>query len=156
LSSDGESYLCHPADDWCRLGRQRAKAATLTRCCCARRGLAESPRFNSAMPQLTRRRCPDAPDECWHVLLRCGFYPRSHPRELTDGAPRPLRPGLIRTTHEKHNFETSRALNFRAVFLGSPPRLLLGATGTAGLRRFRRSHLKLGRRSDCLRPRVAL
>jgi hypothetical protein len=44
--------------------------------------------------------------------------------------------------------KTSRALNFRAVLLGSPPRLLLGATGTAGFRRFRRSHLKLGRRSE--------
>jgi hypothetical protein len=60
------------------------------------------------MPQLTRRRSLDAPDECWHVFygdvrvgtiaLRtgmppgedpwcwaCGFYPGSHPRECTDG-----------------------------------------------------------------------
>jgi hypothetical protein len=26
-----------------------------------------NPRFNSAMPELTRRRNLDAPDECWHV-----------------------------------------------------------------------------------------
>ena len=60
------------------------------------------------MPQLTRRRSPDAPEECWHVFygdvrvgviaLRtdmppgedpwgwsCGFYPGAHPRECTDG-----------------------------------------------------------------------
>ena len=60
------------------------------------------------MPELTRRRSPDAPDECWHVFygdvrvgtiaLRtgmppgedpwswsCGFYPGSHPRECTGG-----------------------------------------------------------------------
>jgi hypothetical protein len=60
------------------------------------------------MPELTRRRSPDAPEECWHVFygdvrvgtiaLRtgmphhedpwgwaCGFYPGSHPRECTDG-----------------------------------------------------------------------
>jgi hypothetical protein len=60
----------------------------------------------AAMPDLTRRRSPDA--ECWHVYcgdvrvgtiaLRtgmppgedpwswaCGFYPGSHPRECTDG-----------------------------------------------------------------------
>jgi hypothetical protein len=65
-------------------------------------------RFNAAMPELTRRRSPDAPEECWHVFygdvrvgtiaLRtgmphhedpwgwaCGFYPGSHPRECTDG-----------------------------------------------------------------------
>ncbi len=57
---------------------------------------------------LTRRRSPDAPDECWHVFyggvrvgviaLRtgtppgedpwqwsCGFYRGAHPRECTDG-----------------------------------------------------------------------
>jgi len=38
VSPDGESYLCHPADDRCRLSGQWAKAATLTRCYCARRG----------------------------------------------------------------------------------------------------------------------
>jgi hypothetical protein len=60
------------------------------------------------MPELTRRRNLEAPDECWHVLygdvrvgtiaLRtgmphhedpwgwaCGFYPGSHPRECTNG-----------------------------------------------------------------------
>jgi hypothetical protein len=60
------------------------------------------------MPQLTRRRSLDAPDECWHafygdarvgtIALRtgmppgedpwcwaCGFYPGSHPRECTNG-----------------------------------------------------------------------
>ena len=60
------------------------------------------------MPQLTRRRSPDAPEECWHVFCgdvrvgviarrtgmppaedpwgwACGFYPGSHPRECTDG-----------------------------------------------------------------------
>jgi hypothetical protein len=61
------------------------------------------------MPELTRRRSPDAPDECWHVYYgdvrvgtiairtgippdedpwgwACGFYPGSHPGECTDGA----------------------------------------------------------------------
>jgi hypothetical protein len=61
------------------------------------------------MPELTRRRSPDAPDECWHVYYcdvrvgvialphrhaawredpwgwSCGFYPGAHPRECTDG-----------------------------------------------------------------------
>jgi hypothetical protein len=60
------------------------------------------------MPELTRRRSLDAPDECWHVYYgdvrvgtiairtgipphedpwgwNCGFYPGSHPRECTDG-----------------------------------------------------------------------
>jgi hypothetical protein len=61
------------------------------------------------MPALTRRRCPEARDECWHVYygdvhtgtiaLRggiphdeypwgwsCGFYPGSHPGECTNGS----------------------------------------------------------------------
>jgi hypothetical protein len=60
------------------------------------------------MPDLTRRRSPDAPDECWHVYYGdvhagtiairsgiphdedpwgwdCGFYPGSHPGEHTNG-----------------------------------------------------------------------
>jgi hypothetical protein len=60
------------------------------------------------MPALTRRRSPDAPEECWHVYYgdvrvgtiairtgmppgedpwqwSCGFYPGAHPRECTDG-----------------------------------------------------------------------
>jgi len=60
------------------------------------------------MPELTRRRNPDSPDECWHVYYgdvrvgtiairtgmppgedpwswACGFYPGCHPRECTDG-----------------------------------------------------------------------
>jgi hypothetical protein len=60
------------------------------------------------MPELTRRRSLDAPDECWHVWYgdvrvgtiairtgmppgedpwqwNCGFYPGSHPGECTDG-----------------------------------------------------------------------
>jgi hypothetical protein len=60
------------------------------------------------MPELTRRRSLDAPDECWHVYYgdvgvgtiairtgipphedpwgwACGFYPGSHPGECTDG-----------------------------------------------------------------------
>ena len=60
------------------------------------------------MPELTRRRSLDAPDECWHVYYgdvrvgtiairtgmppgedpwqwNCGFYPGSHPGECTDG-----------------------------------------------------------------------
>jgi len=60
------------------------------------------------MPELTRRRSLDAPDECWHVWYgdvrvgtiairtgmppgedpwswACGFYPGSHPAECTDG-----------------------------------------------------------------------
>lgn len=60
------------------------------------------------MPELTRRRDPEAPDECWHVYhgdvrvgtiakrvgipfdeelwgWLCGFYPGCHPRERTDG-----------------------------------------------------------------------
>ena len=60
------------------------------------------------MPDLTRRRSPDAPEECWHVFYgdvrvgvialrtgmppgedpwgwNCGFYPGSHPSECTDG-----------------------------------------------------------------------
>jgi hypothetical protein len=60
------------------------------------------------MPELTRRRSLDAPDECWHIYYgdvragtiairtgmppgedpwgwNCGFYPGSHPRECTDG-----------------------------------------------------------------------
>src|SRR5258706_4065491 len=60
------------------------------------------------MPALTRRRSPDAPEECWHVFYGdvrvgviairtgmppgedpwgwvCGFYPGSHPREFIDG-----------------------------------------------------------------------
>jgi len=68
-----------------------------------------SARFNWQMPELTRRRSPDAPDECWHVYYgdvrvgtiairtgippdedpwgwACGFYPGSHPGECTDGA----------------------------------------------------------------------
>jgi hypothetical protein len=62
-----------------------------------------------AMPDLTRRRSPDAPAACWHIYygdvrvgvisLRsgiphdedpwgwsCGFYPGCHPRECTNGA----------------------------------------------------------------------
>jgi hypothetical protein len=61
------------------------------------------------MPELTRRRSLDAPDECWHVWYgdvrvgtiairtgipphedpwgwACGFYPGSHPAEYTSGA----------------------------------------------------------------------
>ena len=61
------------------------------------------------MPQLTRRRNLEAPDECWHVFYgdvrvgtiairtgiphhedpwgwACGFYPGSHPAECTSGA----------------------------------------------------------------------
>jgi hypothetical protein len=61
------------------------------------------------MPELTRRRNPDAPYECWHVFYgdvhvgsiavrtgtphyedpwgwACGFYPGSHPGECTSGA----------------------------------------------------------------------
>jgi hypothetical protein len=64
--------------------------------------------LHSGMPELTRRRSPDAPDECWHVYYRdvrvgtiairtgmppgedpwgwsCGFYPGAHPGECTDG-----------------------------------------------------------------------
>jgi hypothetical protein len=60
------------------------------------------------MPALTRRRSPDAPEECWHVYYgnmhagtiairtgiphdedpwewSCGFYPGSHPGEHTNG-----------------------------------------------------------------------
>jgi hypothetical protein len=60
------------------------------------------------MPELTRRRSPDAPEECWHIYWgdihagtiakrigiplhedpwgwSCGFYPGSHPGEHTDG-----------------------------------------------------------------------
>jgi hypothetical protein len=60
------------------------------------------------MPELTRRRSPDAPEECWHVYWgdiragtiairsgiphdedpwgwSCGFYPGSHPGEHEDG-----------------------------------------------------------------------
>jgi hypothetical protein len=60
------------------------------------------------MPALTRRRSPDAPEECWHVYYGvvqvgtiairvgvphdedpwgwiCGFYPGSHPREHQSG-----------------------------------------------------------------------
>ena len=59
------------------------------------------------MPELTRRRNPDARDECWHIYFgdvrvgaialrtgmppgedpwswACGFYADSHPRECTD------------------------------------------------------------------------
>ena len=62
------------------------------------------------MPQLTRRRSPDAGEECWQVFngdvrvatiaervgipnhkprwgWTCGFYPGSHPGECTGGAP---------------------------------------------------------------------
>jgi hypothetical protein len=27
------------------------------------------PRFNNAMPTLTRRRCPEAREECWHIYF---------------------------------------------------------------------------------------
>jgi hypothetical protein len=60
------------------------------------------------MPELTRRRSTDAPEECWHIYFgdigagtiairsgiphdedpwgwACGFYPGSHPGEHTDG-----------------------------------------------------------------------
>jgi hypothetical protein len=60
------------------------------------------------MPELTRRRYPEARDECWHVYYgdvhagtlairtgnphdtepwewRCGFYPGSHPGECSSG-----------------------------------------------------------------------
>src|ERR1700692_3173180 len=60
------------------------------------------------MPELTRRRSPDAPEECWHVYYGdvhvgtiavrtgvphhedpwgwiCGFYPGSEPGEYADG-----------------------------------------------------------------------
>jgi hypothetical protein len=60
------------------------------------------------MPELTRRRSLEAPDECWHVYYgdvrvgtiairtgmpphedpwgwSCGFYPGSHPGECIDG-----------------------------------------------------------------------
>ncbi len=66
-------------------------------------------RFNWRMLALTRRRSPDAPDECWHVYFgdvrvgtiairtgiphhedpwgwACGFYPGGHPAECTSGA----------------------------------------------------------------------
>ena len=61
------------------------------------------------MPALTRRRSPDAREECWHVYYgdvhvgtiairtgvphdedpwgwSCGFYPGSHPGECTNGS----------------------------------------------------------------------
>jgi hypothetical protein len=60
------------------------------------------------MPELTRRRSLESPDECWHVYYgdvyvgtialrtgmppgedpwdwNCGFYPGGHPGECTDG-----------------------------------------------------------------------
>src|SRR5882757_8823205 len=60
------------------------------------------------MPELTRRRNPESPQECWHIHYgdvhagtiairagiphdedpwewHCGFYPGSHPRECTSG-----------------------------------------------------------------------
>jgi hypothetical protein len=76
----------------------------------ARRLIASPPRsrFNSKMPELTRCRNPEAPEECWHIYYgdarvgtiavrtgtphdedpwgwNCGFYPGSHPAECTDG-----------------------------------------------------------------------
>jgi hypothetical protein len=64
------------------------------------------------MPELTRRRSLDAPEECWHIYWgdiragaiqihsgipfhedpwgwSCGFYPGSHPGEHEDGTGRP-------------------------------------------------------------------
>ena|ERR1700731_2019843 len=61
------------------------------------------------MPELTRRRSDDAPEECWHIYYgdvrvgmiairagipydedpwgwNCGCYPGSHPRESTSGS----------------------------------------------------------------------
>jgi hypothetical protein len=61
------------------------------------------------MPALTRRRSPDAREECWHIYYgdvhagtiairtgvphdedpwgwSCGFYPGSHPGECTNGS----------------------------------------------------------------------
>jgi hypothetical protein len=60
------------------------------------------------MPELTRRRCPEAREECWHIYYgdihagtlairagnphdtepwewRCGFYPGSRPSECSSG-----------------------------------------------------------------------
>jgi hypothetical protein len=65
-------------------------------------------RFDGGMPALTRRRSPDAREECWHIYYgdvhagtiairtgsphdedawgwNCGFYPGSHPGECTNG-----------------------------------------------------------------------
>src|SRR5947208_779702 len=56
--------------------------------------------FPARMPELARRRNPEAPDERWHVYRdpvpvprmrkipgagACGFYPASHPAECTAG-----------------------------------------------------------------------
>jgi hypothetical protein len=66
------------------------------------------PRFDGGTPALTRRRYPDAPEECWHISYgdvhvgviairtgsphdedpwgwNCGFYPGSHPGECASG-----------------------------------------------------------------------
>jgi hypothetical protein len=78
-----------------------------------------SPRFNARMPELTRRRSADAPQECWHIYWgdihagtieirsgvpfdedpwgwSCGFYPGSHPGEHGTARRRPsTRPAPI-------------------------------------------------------------
>src|SRR3984893_13561835 len=82
------------------------------------------------MPELTRRRSPDAREECWHVYYgdihagtiairtgvlhdedpwgwSCGFYPGSHPGECTNGT--------------AATFDQARA-DFESAWLGFLPR----------------------------------
>jgi hypothetical protein len=82
-------------------GRKDRRSVAIARNC--------RPRFNSTMPELTRRRSPDAREECWHVYYGdvhagtiairtgiphdedpwgwdCCFYPGSHPGFTQAGA----------------------------------------------------------------------
>jgi hypothetical protein len=96
------------------------------------------------MPQLTRRRSPDAPEECWHIFYgdvqvgtiairvgvphdedpwgwNCGFYPGSHPCECTSGT--------------ADSFDEARA-DFEGawkIFFRSAPRPIFGRGAIRGI-----------------------
>ena len=83
------------------------------------------------MPELTRRRSPDAPEECWQIFCTdvrvgtiaervgiprdqapwggtCGFYPGSHPGECTQGTAATLDQARTRFEAAWHVFLSKR------------------------------------------------
>ena len=130
------------------------------------------------MPVLTRRRSPDAPEECCYVYygdvrvgtiaLRtgmppgedpwgwsCGFYPGSHPREYTDGtAANFARIGVMRALNRGHvrEFNPSR----KDPHLGRKCRLALFAVGRGDAARPRSASVDRDCRGRCRRHRRRL
>jgi hypothetical protein len=90
------------------------------------------------MPELTRRRSPDAREECWHIYYGdvrvgtiarrvgnpfdtdpwewdCGFYPGSHPRECTNDTAETIEQARADFERPWHVFSSKRTeADFRA------------------------------------------